>query len=130
MTETIIICAFIALGFSWIAATQAAKNKEGGAARDSREDAADKVCNILGRVYREMLRQKMPGCGPWIPAALEKRCADPAVALTAIRWTLREMEEAPVGDGVGYIPGLVFRFDLGPLQAAAEELEGMVVKRK
>lgn len=129
MTETIIICAFIALGFSWIAATQAAKSKEGGAASASREKEDGRVYGILLRAYRDMMRQRMPGCGPWIPAALERRCSDPAVALTAVRWTLREMEEAPVGEGVGYIPGLVYRFDLDGLRAAAEELEGLVRKK-
>ena len=128
MTETIIICAFIALGFAWIA--MVAKSKEGGAASASREKEDGRVYDILLRAYRDMMRQRMPGCGPWIPAALERRCSDPAVSLTAVRWTLREMEAAPVGEGVGYIPGLVFRFDLEGLREAEKELEGMAYGRK
>lgn len=109
-----------------IAGYQERKRKEEGAATTSAEEQDGRVCAVLNRAYHDMLRQKMAAVGPWIPAALERRCSDPAVALTAVRWTLRDVQNLPIGEGTGYIPGLSFRFDLTGLERAEKELEGMI----
>lgn len=82
----------------------------------------DEICvfEILRRVHLDMVRQHMCGHGPWVAAALEHRCGDPAVALTAVRWTMRELLERPTDAD---LPGLAFRFDLDALRGAEAELE-------
>lgn len=89
------------------------------------DDKGARVFEILRRVYLDMKEQRGAGYGPWLSSALEHRCGDPAVALTAVRWTLRDIQKQPVGEGVGYVPGLKFRFDLSGLLAAERELEEM-----
>lgn len=97
------------------------------AGQGSRQGSADsaRVFEILRLVYLDMNRQHVAAVGPWISSALEHRCGDPAVALTAVRWTLRDLQKTPTGEGVGYVPGLEFRFDLSGLLAAERELEEM-----
>lgn len=124
MTD-ILIFALAVVTAAGIAGYQERKKRGEGAAVSSAGDQDTRVYDILHRAYRDMTRQKMAAVGPWIPAALERRCADPAVALTAVRWTLRDIQKQPVGEGTGYIPGIGFRFDLTALEEAARELEEM-----
>lgn len=129
MTDIFIFILAVATA-AGIARYQERKKKTEGTPSEAREEADTRVYAILSMAYREMVGQHMMSCGPWIPAAMEKRCADPAVALTAVRWTIRDMEKIPIGEGVGYIPGLSFRFDLTGLKQAEKELEGMIGKCK
>ena len=99
--------------------------KEEGEGEPVTDDSGARVFEILRRVYLDMKEQGGAGYGPWLSSALEHRCGDPAVALTAVRWTLRDIQKQPVGEGVGYVPGLKFRFDLSGLLAAERELEEM-----
>lgn len=100
------------------------RNKKEEGAPAANVDGA-RVFEILRLAYLDLKEQKGAGYGPWLSAALERRCGDPDVALTAVRWTLRDIQNLPVGEGVGYVPGLKFRFDLSALEAAARELEEM-----
>ena len=72
-----------------------------------------------------MNRQHMAAVGPWISSAIEHRCGDPSIALTAIRFTLRDVQNLPIGDGVTYVEGVRFRFNLDALKNAEKELMGM-----
>ena len=99
------------------------KRKEASAESGQEIDNSARVFEILRTVRLDMNRQHVAAVGPWISAALEHRCGDPAVALTAVRWTLRDLQKTPTGEGVGYVPGIGFRFDLSALEAAARELE-------
>ena len=81
-----------------------------------------RVLEILRRVYRDMTAQKMAGCGAWVPDAIRHSCADPAVALMAVRWTIRDLlGRADYLD----VPGLKFRYSLEVLEDAEAELEGL-----
>lgn len=124
MTDIFIFMLAVATA-AGIAGYKERKKRGEGAAFAPAEDQDGRVYDILHRAYRDMTRQRMAAVGPWIPAALERRCSDPAVALTAVRWTLRDIQNLPVGEGTGYIPGLSFRYDLTGLEEAARELEGM-----
>lgn len=129
MTEIFIFLLAVATA-AGIAGYQERKRRGERAARVSDEENDGRVYAVLHRAYRDMVRQKMAAVGPWIPSALERRCDDPAVAITAVRWTLRDIQKQPVGEGAGYISGLSFRFDLTGLERAEKELEGMIGKRK
>lgn len=98
------------------------KKKEGEGVPVS-DDKDGRIFEILRQVYLDLKEQRGAGYGPWLSSALEHRCDDPSVALTAVRWTLRDIQKQPVGEGVGYVPGLKFRFDLSALLAAERELE-------
>lgn len=103
--------------------------KRGGAPAETAENepAGDenRVFEILHRVYRELNKQRSAAYGPWISAALEEKCNDPAVALTAVRFVIRDLQNLPVGDGVEYVKGVQFSFNFDALRAAEAELEKM-----
>ena len=124
MTE-IIIFALAVVTAAGIAGYQERKKKAEGVPGDRRGEADGRVFEILRRVHLDMNRQHLAAVGPWIASAMEHRCDDPAVALTAVRWTLRDIQKQPVGEGAGYIPGIGFRFNLTALEEAARELEEM-----
>lgn len=81
-----------------------------------------RVFEILRLVRLDLNRQHVAAVGPWVSSALKHRCCDPGVALTAVQWTIRELQTLPIGDGVEYVPGVSFRFDLTVLQDAEKEL--------
>lgn len=81
-----------------------------------------RVFDILKQVYRDLNRQHAGAVRPWVPSLLKHNCDDPGVALTAVQWTIRDLLDRPVGDGVEYVPGLPFRFDLTVLRDAEKEL--------
>ncbi len=82
----------------------------------------DRVFEILRLVRLDLNRQHAAAIGPWVSSALKHYCCDPGVALTAVQWTIRDLLNLPIGDGVEYVPGVSFRFDLTVLRDAEKEL--------
>lgn len=129
MTEIFIFMLAVATA-AGIAGYQERKKKAEGTPSAPQEDKGAHVFEILRVAHLDIRRQKVAGIGPWLSAVLDHRCTDPAVALTAIRWTIRDLQKQPVGDETGYISGLSFRYDLTGLERAEKELAGMIGKRK
>lgn len=129
MTDIFIFLLAVATA-AGIAGYQERKKKAEGTPSAPQDDKGAQVFEILRLAHLDIRRQKVAGIGPWLSAVLDHRCTDPAVALTAIRWTIRDLQKQPVGEGTGYISGLPFRFDLTGLERAEKELEGMIGKRK
>lgn len=125
-------------------ATQMAENAD---LNDFPEQEEDRVHDIVKAAYIDLKRQRAVSHGPWLAALLdggagpfftgtvdkwgrwqaaqEWRRVEPAVALTAVRWTIRELLAAPVSydkDG-NEMPRR--EFDLSVLRRAETELEEM-----
>lgn len=100
-------------------------SKKDEAVKTTDEEDGGRVFEILHQVFLDMNRQHMAAVGPWISSAIEHRCGDPSIALTAIRFTLRDVQNLPIGDGVTYVEGVRFRFNLDALKNAEKELMGM-----
>ena len=70
-----------------------------------------RVFEILNETHRSLDRQKVRGYGPWLSCLIERRCGDANVALTAVRFTIRDLAGS--------------RFNLDALNKAAAELKEM-----
>ena len=92
---------------------------------EAAEEMGGRVFEILRLVYLDLNKQHAAAYGPWISSALEHRCGDPAIALTAVRFVLRDLQNLPVGDGVEYVKGVEYRFNLDGLRSAEAELMKM-----
>lgn len=83
----------------------------------------------LKRAEMSLRKQRGAGYGPWMSACLERAQkglpVDPSVALTAVRWTLRELESAPVSYDKDGNEMYRREFDTTALEMAARELEGL-----
>lgn len=84
-----------------------------------------RVFEILHLVRKDLNRQHVAAVGPWLSAVIANRCFDPGAALTAVQWTIRDLQNLPIGDGVEYVPGVSFRFNLDVLRKAEKELSEM-----
>ncbi len=112
-----------AVGLSVAALGYVAERKKIAARREEETAQAVEECRrggasilaveVLKRAEMSLRKQRGAGYGPWMSACLERAQkglpVDPSVALTAVRWTIRELEWS--------------RFDLTALEAAAGELE-------
>ena len=113
-------------------ALRSAKKDNGGETKPDENkkepDEEGRVFEILRRVYLELNRQHAASRGPWISSALAHKCGDPAIALNAVRFTIRDLQQFPIGDGVEYVKGLNFmaRLNMNPLRKAEEELLEMM----
>lgn len=115
--------------------------KEGGGSMVDTE----KVFTIIKECFLDLKRQHASGFGPWLSTFLDggdlfisgysnrgrpivdvvRREIDPSAALIAVQWTIRDLQNLPIGDGVEYVKGVGFRFNLDVLLRAEEELMGM-----
>ena len=120
---------------------------ENGDLGDFPEPDEDRVHEIVKAAYLDLKRQRAVSHGPWLAALLdggagffftgtvdkwgraraeqEWRRVEPAVALTAVRWTIRELLAAPVSydkDG-NEMPRRTFNLDV--LRRAESELANM-----
>ena len=136
MTE-IFIGAAVGLSVAVLGAAAMKKSQKQEQARETAEavrrcqegGARILAVDALKRAYAALKRQKGAGYGPWIAACLKRaeggQVVEPSAALMAVRWTLRELESAPVSydtDG-NEIPRRWF--DTTALEMAARELEGL-----
>ena len=75
------------------------------------EDRGAEVLSVVYRAYASLRSQGAAGYGPWLSSVISHGGGDASVALTAVRWTIRDLEGR--------------RFDLGGLLEAEAVLEEM-----
>ena len=79
--------------------------------RDVKEVEAGRVRAIANIAHLSLQKQGARGYGPWLSSIIVHDSPDKKVALTAVRWTIRELSGK--------------RFDLSELAWAERELLGM-----
>lgn len=136
MTE-IFIGAAVGLSVAVLGAAAMKKSQKQEQARETAEavrrcqegGARILAVDALKRAEMSLRKQKGAGYGPWIAACLKRaeggQVVEPSVALMAVRWTLRELEAAPVSYDKDGNEMYRREFDTTALEMAARELEGL-----